>query len=146
MSILRQRASAGSGLVCQPLILCLQAEQSTVESLRQQVQAQEGQLPAAQEELAKAKQALDAKAKAVKFLSEQKGKLWPALVAGTALESVAYKQAGNKQVTEAVEKHQANMARLRALEASSAVRHWINSDGVTDKARIVLQCKKQLYR
>ena len=96
-----------------------------MELLRQQVKAQDGQLSATQDELAKAKQAADAKAKAVKFLSEQKGKLWPALVAGTPLESVPYKQAGNKQVAEALEQHQANMARLRALEASSAVGHSV---------------------
>ena len=100
----------------------MQAEQSTVESLRQQVQAQEGQLSAAQAELAEAKQLVETKNKHNGQLAAIRGRLWAALVADTPLSTIAAKSAGQKPITEAVERHQASMARLRALEASSAVR------------------------
>ncbi len=104
---------------------CLQAEQSTVETLRQQVQAQEAQLSAAQQELAATKELAETKNRHNSQLAGHKAKLWQALVADTPLAGAVATRVVMKQITEAVELHQAKMARLRALEASSAVRHLI---------------------
>ena len=100
---------------------CCQAEQSTAATLRQQLGALEAQLAEAQQQLTTARQELERKTKLNVILTQTKSKLWGALTAGSA--PAGGKTAKGDAITAAIQQQARNMARLQALEASSAVRH-----------------------
>jgi hypothetical protein len=107
------------------MLLCVsscQAEQSTAATLRQQLGAQEAQFAEAQQQLTAARQELERKTKLNNVLQQTKSKLWGALTAGPA--SASGKTSKGDTITTAIQQQARNMARLQALEASSAVRHF----------------------
>ena len=80
---------------------------------------QEAQLTAAQQELATSKQDTETAKKRASFFQGRTTKLWQAVREGTSLAANA--ALTNDSLTQALEQHQASLARLRALEASNAV-------------------------
>ena len=71
----------------------------------------------------KVKELAEARLKANQNLYTAKVRMWQALTAGSPLASTPAKSITLKDIAQAAEQLQANMARLRALEASSAVSH-----------------------
>ena len=99
---------------------CGQAEQSTAATLQQQLGAQTAKLTHLQQKLEAAEQEVARKTQGNRALQQTKAKLWNALT-GVTLASGAQQLKGDA-ITNAIQQQAQNMARLQALEASSAVR------------------------